>query len=50
MENLNIQKDSGNWFDGLHEPIISKELFDAVQEQILFIYPQRRSESLSERC
>jgi DNA invertase Pin-like site-specific DNA recombinase len=25
---------SGNWFDGVHEPIISKELFDAVQEQM----------------
>jgi len=25
---------SGNWFDGVHEPIVSKELFDAVQEQM----------------
>jgi len=27
-------KDSGNWFDGVHEPIVTKELFDAVQEQM----------------
>lgn len=27
-------KDSGNWFQGTHEPIVSKELFDAVQEQM----------------
>lgn len=27
-------KDSGNWFQGVHEPIVSKELFDAVQEQM----------------
>jgi len=25
---------SGNWFDGVHEPIVTKELFDAVQEQM----------------
>ncbi len=25
---------SGSWYDGLHEPIIAKELFDKVQEQI----------------
>jgi len=24
-------KKSGNWYKGKHEPIISKELFDAVQ-------------------
>jgi site-specific DNA recombinase len=26
-------KNSGNWYQGKHEPIISKELFDAVQAQ-----------------
>lgn len=25
---------SGNWYTGKHEPIITKELFDAVQEQV----------------
>jgi len=25
---------SGNWYTGKHEPIISKELFDLVQEQV----------------
>jgi len=25
---------SGSWYDGLHEPIITKDLFDKVQEQI----------------
>ena len=25
---------SGNWYTGKHEPLISKELFDAVQEQV----------------
>jgi site-specific DNA recombinase len=25
---------SGNWYTGIHEPLISKELFDQVQEQI----------------
>lgn len=27
-------KNSGNWYDGSYEPLISKELFDIVQEQI----------------
>lgn len=27
-------KKSGNWYTGKHEPIITKELFDAVQNQI----------------
>lgn len=27
-------KDSGNWYDGVHKPIIDKKLFDIVQEQI----------------
>ncbi len=27
-------KDSGNWYKGKHKPIISKELFDIVQEKI----------------
>jgi len=27
-------KGSGNWYTGVHEPIIDKELFDRVQEQI----------------
>ena len=25
---------SGNWYDGKHEPLISKEIFDKVQEQL----------------
>ena len=27
-------KNSGNWYKGKHEPIITKELFDAVQDQM----------------
>ncbi len=27
-------KESGNWYQGKHEPIITKELFDKVQEQL----------------
>jgi len=27
-------KGSGNWYSGKHEPIITKELFDLVQEQV----------------
>ena len=27
-------KESGQWYNGAHEPLISKELFDLVQEQI----------------
>jgi len=27
-------KESGNWYTGKHEPLITKELFDAVQEQL----------------
>lgn len=27
-------KNSGNWYQGKHEPLISKELFDQVQEQV----------------
>lgn len=27
-------KKSGNWYNGKHEPLISKELFDKVQEQL----------------
>lgn len=26
--------DSGNWYEGKHEPLITKELFDRVQEQL----------------
>ena len=26
-------KDSGNWYNGIHEPLITKELFDLTQEQ-----------------
>lgn len=32
--NFEYPKNSGNWYKGRHEPIISKELFDAVQEQV----------------
>ncbi|MBU0750245.1 recombinase family protein, partial [Patescibacteria group bacterium] len=27
-------KDSGRWYQGKHEPLISKELYDLVQEQV----------------
>lgn len=27
-------KKSGNWYTGIHEPIVTKELFDKVQEQL----------------
>lgn len=27
-------KKSGNWYQGKHEPLVSKELFDTVQEQL----------------
>lgn len=27
-------KNSGNWYQGKHEPLVSKELFDLVQEQL----------------
>lgn len=27
-------KNSGNWYQGTHEPLITKELFDKVQEQL----------------
>lgn len=27
-------KDSGNWYTGKHEPLISKDLFDSVQNQV----------------
>ena len=27
-------RDSGKWYDGVHEPIITKKLFDIVQDQI----------------
>jgi len=27
-------RDSGNWYQGKHEPIVSKELFEKVQEQL----------------
>ncbi|HEY0948127.1 MAG TPA: recombinase family protein [Candidatus Paceibacterota bacterium] len=27
-------KNSGNWYQGKHEPLVSKELFDLVQEQV----------------
>jgi site-specific DNA recombinase len=26
-------KNSGNWYDGIHQPLITKELFDLTQEQ-----------------
>lgn len=27
-------KESGQWYKGSHEPLITKEVFDAVQEQL----------------
>lgn len=27
-------RESGNWYQGKHEPVVSKELFDKVQEQL----------------
>jgi DNA invertase Pin-like site-specific DNA recombinase len=32
--NFEYPKNSGNWYTGKHEPIISKELFDMVQTQV----------------
>lgn len=32
-------KNSGNWYQGKHEPLVSKELFDKVQEQL--VVPQK---------
>lgn len=34
-------KESGKWFKGLHDPIISKELFDMVQEKLNTAHPPR---------
>lgn len=34
MDVLNIPKGSGNWCQGQHQPLISKELFDVVQGKI----------------
>lgn len=31
-------KSSGNWYQGKHEPIITKELFDAVQAQVKSLF------------
>lgn len=36
-------RDSGNWYQGKHEPIIDKELFDKVQEQLKRDNIQRQS-------
>ena len=36
-------KESGNWYQGKHEPIIDKELFDKVQEQLKRDNIQRQS-------
>ena len=32
--NFEYPKESGNWYQGKHEPIITKELFDKVQKQL----------------
>lgn len=32
--NFEYPKNSGNWYKGVHKPIITKELFDKVQDQI----------------
>ncbi len=37
-------KQSGNWYNGAHEPIISEDLFDLVQEKIKSQILQPRSE------
>ncbi len=37
-------KQSGNWYNGAHEPIIKKDLFDLVQSQIKSQILQPRSE------
>ncbi len=37
-------KQSGNWYNGAHEPIITKDLFDLVQERIKSQILQPRSE------
>lgn len=40
-------KKSGNWYQGKHEPIIDKELFDKVQEQLKRDSIQRQSHEFS---
>ena len=36
-------RNSGNWYEGKHEPIVTKELFDKVQEQLKRDNIQRQS-------
>src|SRR3989344_2611501 len=40
-------KKSGNWYTGKHEPIITKELFDAVQGQIKKNYVRSESKEFA---
>jgi len=40
-------KDSGNWYTGKHEPLITKELFDGVQEQLKRDQIQRESKEFA---
>ncbi len=38
---------SGNWYNGKHEPLISKDLFDRVQEQLKRDHIQRESKEFA---
>lgn len=40
-------KNSGNWYQGKHEPIITKELFDAVQEQVKSLFVRTESKEFA---
>lgn len=40
-------KKSGNWYTGKHEPIITKELFDMVQEQVNSQYIRSESKEFA---
>lgn len=40
-------KESGNWYIGKHEPLISKDLFDKVQEQLTRDHIQRESKEFA---
>ena len=38
---------SGNWYKGKHEPIISKELFDLVQERVKVNYDRKQNKEFA---